>query len=366
VARRCDVRSPARWALPALLAVALVTSGCSGSEPGAAPSPTSSATASTGAPDPEPSPSASAGTALPTTPAYPSVATLDRRMARKGLHRVAPSTWAGATFRVATFNLLGASHTRPPHGRRGYAPADARMPHEVRVLERSGATVVGMQEFQAPQVRQFRALLGERWAVYPGLQLGPQPGENSIVWRTDVWTMVRQRTTPVTYFYGNQRPMPLVLLRNNESGRLVWFANFHNPADVRGDAARWRDQALATEARLARRLGRGGTPVVLTGDMNAKAAFACPFTARSGMHSADGALTRAGQCLLPADVDIDWIFGSAPVQFSDFTNDQRPRRLRFTDHPLVHATATLLPVQQRPECTARLSASGAVWYCRKR
>ena len=81
--------------------------------------------------------------------------------------------------------------------------------------------------------------------------------------------------------------------------------------------------------------------------MNDKAGFACPFTAQSGMHSADGAVTRDGRCLLPSEVSIDWIFGSPSVRFSSFSNDKRTKRLKITDHPLVTTTATLLGVEQR-------------------
>ena len=135
---------------------------------------------------------------------------------------------------------------------------------------------------------------------------------------------MRSRTTPVPYFHGHLVRMPQVLLRHQDSGRLVWFANFHNPANVFGDARRWRNEALAIEADLVHRLGRSGIPVVLTGDMNDKAEFACPFTARTGMHSADGAVTRDGRCRLPAEVGIDWIFGSAAVRFSDFRATRGP------------------------------------------
>jgi endonuclease/exonuclease/phosphatase family metal-dependent hydrolase len=338
------------------MVLALVASGCSGSDPGAdAPAPPSPAATSASA---EPPP--------PTASAYPSAATLDRQMARHGLHRVPPSDWHAASFRVASFNLLGFTHTQGPERRRGYAGSEARLPPALRALGRARVTVAGLQEFQWPQVRQFRSLVGERYGVYPGTTLGRALSDNSIIWRTDVWTAVRTRTTRVPYFHGHRVRMPQVLLRHRASGRLVWFANVHNPANVFGDARRWRQEAVAIEARLVRRLVRRGAPVVLTGDMNDKAGFACPFTAQSGMHSADGAVTRDGRCLLPADVDIDWIFGSAAVRFSSFTHDKRPKRLKITDHPLVSVTASLKGVEQRRDCRPARSASGVLWYCRGR
>ncbi|MET0526693.1 MAG: endonuclease/exonuclease/phosphatase family protein, partial [Nocardioides sp.] len=344
---------------------ALVTAGCTTSEP-PAQQPSQQPSPSASAPPSSPGTDGPTGSPVPSASAYPSVETLDEQMARRGLERVPPSTWNAASFAVASFNVLGASHTRGPGRRKGYADARARLPRAIRTLERSGATVAGFQEFQSVQVRQFHALVGDRYGVYPGVTLGPRPAENSIVWRTDTWEAVRQQTTPVPYFEGGRYLMPQVLLRHLASGRLVWFGNFHNPANTFGDASRWRAEAIVVEAELAKRLGRHGTPVVFTGDMNERAAFACPFTAQSGMHSADGARTRDGQCLMPPDSDIDWILGSAPVRFTDYLRDRLPKVRRVTDHPLVTATATLLGVEQRPGCQARLSSTGAVWYCRRR
>ena len=97
--------------------------------------------------------------------------------------------------------------------------------------------MAGLQEFQWPQVRQFRSLVGDRYGIYPGTSLGRALSDNSIIWRTDVWEVVRTRTTRVPYFHGRRVRMPQVLLRDRQSGRLVWFANFHNAANVFGDAS---------------------------------------------------------------------------------------------------------------------------------
>jgi hypothetical protein len=49
-----------------------------------------------------------------------------------------------------------------------------------------------------------------------------------------------------------------------------------------------------------KRLGADGTPVLFTGDMNDRREFACPLTAQSGMHSADGARTVGAPAHCPA------------------------------------------------------------------
>ncbi|WP_036505973.1 endonuclease/exonuclease/phosphatase family protein [Nocardioides sp. URHA0020] len=366
MARRSHAPGPRRWAAPALVALLLVASGCTTSEPAAGPpGQTSSPTSS---PSTSPTSSPSTGPTEPPSPTasgYPSVATLDREMAREGLQRVPPSSWRPAQFRLASFNLLGATHTQGPDRRKDYPDADQRLPGELRALERARVTVAGLQEFQWPQARRFRELVGDRYAVFPGTSLGRSRSDNSIIWRTDVWALVRKRTKLVPYFHGHLVRMPQVLLRHRSSGRLVWFANFHNPADVGGPARRWRDQAVVIEAELVAKLGRTGVPVVVTGDMNARGGFACELTGRTGMHSADGAAVVDGHCRLPASPEIDWIFGTRALRFSHYRSDSGPERRHLTDHPLITATATLRGVEERAGCTSRISDAGVVWYCHR-
>jgi endonuclease/exonuclease/phosphatase family metal-dependent hydrolase len=120
----------------------------------------------------------------------------------------------------------------------------------------------------------------------------------------------------------------------------VWFANVHNPADARGPAGKWRAIATAKEGDLAASLGADGTPVIVTGDMNDKAEFYCPFTARSGMKASNGGVPGT-PCQPPGDLGIDWILGSAAVSFSDHHRVDGGIVDRASDHPFVWAQATL-------------------------
>ena len=54
--------------------------------------------------------------------------------------------------------------------------------------------------------------------------------------------------------------MPQVLLRNVHTGRLVWFGNFHNPADKFHPAQAARIAATAIEAALANGFVTTATP----------------------------------------------------------------------------------------------------------
>ena len=135
-------------------------------------------------------------------------------------------------FRAASYNLLGASHTVGPRGRRGYAPASARLPQQVALLEHHGVSVAGLQEFQHPQTNHLARLRGKTYQSFPGLRLGDRLSQNSIIWRTDTWELIESRTTPIPYFGGRPVAMPHVLLRHRSSGRQVWFGNYHNPANM--------------------------------------------------------------------------------------------------------------------------------------
>ncbi len=306
---------------------------------------------------------ASSAPPSPIKPQLPTVAQLDAVMAKRGLVRVPPSGWNPLSFATASFNVLGASHTRGKHGRKGYAGAERRLPAQVALLSQRDVSVAGLQEFQYPQVQQLVAGFGTVYDTYPGLSLGHWLADNSIIWRTADWEALEKRTVEVPYFRGRMTPMPYVLLRHKQTGRTVWFLNVHNPANVAGDARRYREQAVAIEADLVKQLGKRGTPVVVTGDMNDRSEFACPFARASGMWSANGAAWDGGQCVAPQRLDVDWIFGSRSITFSDFLSDDTTRRQKLTDHPLITSTVTLPGVQQRPGCVPRLARRGAVWYC---
>ncbi|WP_244929502.1 endonuclease/exonuclease/phosphatase family protein [Nocardioides sp. W7] len=330
--------------------------------PAGSPSESVPASPTTSAPVP-PTPPAETPAITPPATSFPSIARLDEVMGERGLTRVPPKAWQGATFNVASYNVLGASHTRGPKRRKGYAGAEQRLPAQLELLGAKEVSVAGLQEFQYPQVHQLRERTGDTWGIFPGVERGNWLADNSIVWRTDQWQALTTRTVQIPYFRGKPTPMPYVLLQHIASGRRVWFANFHNPANVAGEARHLRAQALEIEARLAKELSADGTPVVVTGDMNDRKEFACPFASASGMHSPNGVTIRDSSCVLPGKLDVDWIFGTQDLTFSAFESDAQSQGRKLSDHPLITATAALPGVEDRPGCEPRISRDGVVWYC---
>lgn len=280
-----------------------------------------------------------------------------RKFGKQGLDLVQVDPTLPTTFTIASFNVLGSSHT----GTRGDAAGPARAARAGSLVRRKGVSVVGLQEFQANQVGPFLAAAGMR--AFPGSSLGSLAGENSIAWDAGVWELVEGHTHSIPYFGGKGREMPYVKLRHLGTGRVAWFSNYHNPADVHGNAQGYRVTATAREAALVRELTADGTPMFTTGDMNERDSYACRFSA-AGMHSADGARTVDGSCRLPGDEWIDWIWGSSAVTFSGYVRDYGPRSdPKISDHPIITATATVAPLADGGACEKYTRHGTTYWFC---
>lgn len=263
------------------------------------------------------------------------------KVLRRKTQRVA--TLEPTTFRVATFNVLGASHTKPGGNKHGWAPAPTRMTWATSVVQASGADVVGFQEFESPQVNTFLARTSGGWGVYPGNTGDPR---NSIAWRTDTWQLVEGATVPIPYFHGRTVQMPYVRLRNLATDQDVYFINVHNPASTHrwGNNERWRDAATTREITLINRLHAENFPVVLTGDFNERDEIFCKITGSGAMVAAAGGSDGSGSCVPPSGSGVDWIFGSAVIEFSGFVRNDGSLVRRATDHPMVVADATIPPL----------------------
>ena len=253
-----------------------------------------------------------------------------------------------STFRVASFNVLGANHTGGRGTHPNMASGATRTEYLVRLLDLRGLNVAGLQEFQRSQYDKFMSLTKGAWGAYPGNQLSNYATHNSIVWRTSQWELLEAKTLPIPYFNGTKVPMPYVLLRNIASGRLVWFANFHNPASGkrRGDQSKWRATAAAMEIALANQLWESGVPLILTGDMNEQSTYFCKMTTQAPMRSASGGSFASTTCRPPSERRIDWVFGSNFVQFSNYQVHRGDLIRRTSDHPMIVADVSV-PVRSR-------------------
>ncbi|WP_295655930.1 endonuclease/exonuclease/phosphatase family protein [uncultured Nocardioides sp.] len=268
------------------------------------------------------------------------------------LGRVPVGATAPTSVRISSFNILGAGHTAPGGNRPGWAGAVTRMQWQLSLLQLHDVDVVGFQEFQPPQYASFMASAGSQYGVYPGPALGPAAMANSIAWRLDKWELVSSTGIDIPYFGGNPIKMPLVLLKNRQSGRQIYFANFHNPADAHGPAQGFRNQATQIQVKMVNDLrATTGLPVFITGDMNDREEYFCPMTTLASMKAANGGGSGPGACAMPPKPwQVDWIFGSPEVTFSNYVADRSPLVARSTDHPMIVADATVAAAVGTGDC----------------
>jgi endonuclease/exonuclease/phosphatase family metal-dependent hydrolase len=242
------------------------------------------------------------------------------------------------SFTIATFNVLGSSHTATGGDAARYADGATRMGWTLSALAGASVDLVGLQEVQPQQLGTLLGRGGGTWSVYPGNALGRWGMANTIAWRKDTFELVKPDTIEIPYFGGQPRMQPYLLLRHRETGQKLWIANFHNPANHGSPAANTHYRRVATgrEIALANTLARTGWPVFFTGDFNDRAEYFCPLTANTALEAANGGSTGAA-CSPPDRMPVDWIFGSGRITFSGYAALEGGLLARTSDHPMVVA-----------------------------
>ena len=210
--------------------------------------------------------------------------------------------------------------------------------------------MVGLQEFQPSQARQFGATARE-YAVYPPIGTGGYSADNSVAYKRDVFTLVQGGTRPYPYFGGVTRHMPEIVLQHKVTGVKFTFTSYHNAANVGGNQTRHRHRAVDLQAANANANIAAKMPLIITGDMNDRAQYFCSMAGRSAMHAANGGSVSGG-CRPPGDTQIDWVMGSPLVEFSDYLVDRSSKGRRISDHNLIVAVATVTgDPRDRPQAT---------------
>lgn len=242
-------------------------------------------------------------------------------------------------FLIASFNVLGASHTDKGGDARSYPGYRTRLPKTIAALKNRKIDVAGLQEFQKRQHALFRSQAGSTFAVYPPNE--KTDTENSITWRKASFELVKGNTFKVTYFNGSLRNMPYVLLRQRSTGLTAYFINVHNPANTRvfRHQEKYRAKSLKQERALVVKLRATGRPVFLTGDLNDRKGAYCPLASGKLMLSPDSIPSM--DCAPPPNPWIDWVLAAGPVRFATYTRDWAVKDHKITDHPIVYSRAHL-------------------------
>jgi endonuclease/exonuclease/phosphatase (EEP) superfamily protein YafD len=214
----------------------------------------------------------------------------------------------------------------------------------IQLIKSHQVDVVGLQEFQPQQYAKWAKKAAGQYDIFPGYIDSIGFLRNSIAWRKDKFRLVTTSWIKLPYFHGDVLRMPVVLLQSLQTGQQVYFINFQNPADVRGNASKWRLLGQRFQIELVNLLKTSnGLPVIWTGDMNARTQVFCRVTKQAGMVSASGGYRSDTTCQPPRGMVVDWIFGSN-VQFSNYVQERTRKVARTTDHHLLVADALVQPV----------------------
>jgi hypothetical protein len=260
---------------------------------------------------------------------------------------VVASVSGPTSFRVSSFNILGWDHTEKggSKAKAGYADGAQRMKWAIQLLKSHQVDVVGLQEFQPQQYAKWVKKASGQYDIFPGYTDTVGFLRNSIAWRKDRFRLVSTSWIKLPYFHGDVLRMPVVLLQSLQTGQQIYFMNFQNPADVRGNASKWRLIGQRLQIALVNLLRTSNNlPIVWTGDFNARGQAFCRVTKQAAMVSASGGYRSDTTCQPPRGMVVDWIFGSN-VQFSNYVQDRSRKVTRTTDHHLLVSDALVQPVE---------------------
>jgi hypothetical protein len=234
--------------------------------------------------------------------------------------------------RVATLNVLGASHTTSNGNKPGMASGKDRMDRTIAYLVKNNIDVGFFQEFEPSQDKRFRKA-GDNYELFH------PSGGNAVIWDSAQFSKVDAFVKKTPYFDGNMKDTPVVRLKYNATGQEIFVISIHNPADTQNfhHQEQHRDRATEIEKQLVKDLYKEHKiPVIIGGDANEGDEFFCKITENGLLVSAMGGSNGPDQKCVAPNTGVDQILGVGVV-FSNYLRDKWPLEHNASDHPYVFA-----------------------------
>lgn len=190
----------------------------------------------------------------------------DESCQNTGMSASTEAAGAGGSFRIASFNMRGASHTDGSSD-----PKDDyrnRMDKSVEAMHTNNLDIIGFQELQPKQYDLLKEKAGD---TYELTKKGSNHlTENAIGWDKSKFTKTDEGIMPdLLYFDNSTLHDPYVKLKDNSSGQEFYVLNTHDPANANGcDCASERLHNANQHVKFINQLKSQGLPILFTGDFN--------------------------------------------------------------------------------------------------
>lgn len=261
----------------------------------------------------------------------------------------------GSQFRIASFNMRGASHTDGP-GRDEPTTSTSTWKNRAKLslstITTNNFDIVGFQEFEPKQRDYIKNGL-------PNFKISTNGKDSdSIMWNGDKFTLVGKGTWRTKYFTNSKSisiDEPWVKLKDNATQQEFYVLNVHDPINRGSTNGETRYQNALKHVELIKQL-QPQAPVLFTGDfnsayslrspndnaINASQLTYCVLTKDGFMNdSYDLSVSRAVKCPNKPKKGtpnyIDHIYLSPEIKVTTFKSLEGGYTNNGSDHPTVYA-----------------------------
>jgi endonuclease/exonuclease/phosphatase (EEP) superfamily protein YafD len=220
---------------------------------------------------------------------------------------------------TGTFLWANAWAAHYTQGRGGAASGAERMRRLIRLASRADVELGALAELERSQITALR-----RSAPSYRLLVGGRGMTDGVLWDAGAYDLVEGYRFRGFTYGGRRVRVPVAVLRDRSTGRLLAVIAVHNPRD------RWNARAYRRQMKEVRRLRRAYAriSVFVAGDFNSGSWVAC--------RAHRTRLFSAGHRRCGAQAPIDQLLVDRQVRVSGYRRLDGRRADRITDHPAVY------------------------------